>query len=104
MAWGDRSGDMKGYLFPEAKSNMKSSITHSFLDTTFDDVDIALYTYFTNSVLSKTMLPFIRNKEENKQKLQMMAQTLLYKDGDTEQMGPLPGQQQLRGMVFNVHS
>lgn len=50
------------------------------------------------------MLPFIRNKEENKQKIQMMAQTLLYKDGDTEQIGPLPGEQQLRGIVLNVHS
>lgn len=50
------------------------------------------------------MLPFIRNKEENKQKIQMMTQTPLYKNGDTEQMGPLPGQQHLRGIVLNVHS
>lgn len=50
------------------------------------------------------MLPFIRNKEEKNQKIQMMAQTLLYKDGDTEHIGPLPGEQQLRGIVLNVHS
>lgn len=45
MAWDDKEGAVGGVCFQGAKSNIKSSITHSLLDTIFDGTDIPLYTY-----------------------------------------------------------